>query len=156
VGFRLVAGEHVTIRVRDWAHLGTVTVERKHGGRTRRSVLHLRTARTALLGAVKLRAKAAKGKLTVTARVTHRGRLAWTTAGVSFVVARGRHVVARTTVPLTLVQLSRRAGTVAWTLPKRLAAGRYTVVAIGTASALGSNGIAQTDLRSARAHARLK
>ncbi len=156
VGFRLVAGEHVTIRVRDWAHLGTVTVERKHGGRTRRSVLHLRTARTALLGAVKLRAKAAKGKLTVTARVTHRGRLAWTTAGVSFVVARGRHVVARTTVPLTPAQLSRRGGTVAWTLPKRLAAGRYTVVAIWTASALGSNGIAHTDLRSARAHARLK
>ena len=87
--------------------------------------------------------------------MTHRGRSAWTTAGVSFVVARGKHVVARKTVPLQPSQLSV-AERPTWTLPHRLASGRYRIVTIAIASALDRNGVAQGDLRTTRTHTRIK
>ena len=155
-GLKLGAGERLVVHVADWAHLRGVTVVRRHGGHTSRSTLHVRPAKAKLLGAIKLNARASGRRLTVSARLTHRGRLGWTTAGVSFVVARGKHVVARTTIPLTPAQLSNRAGMVVWKLPKSLAKGRYRIVAIVTASALGSNGVAQNDLRTTRTHTRIK
>ena len=156
-GLRLGSGERVILHVRDWVHLRDVTAERRHAGKTSRSAIRLRPVKTALLGRVKLTAQPASGhRLTVAARVTHRGRSAWTTAGVSFVVARGKHVVARKTVPLQASQLADRGGIVTWTLPKRLASGRYSIAAIAIASALDRSGVAQGDLRTARAHARVR
>ena len=149
-GLSLGAGDRVVVHVRDWSQLKGVTAVRRHNGRTSRSTLHMKRVTASLIGRVKVSARSAARRLTLTARVTHRGSSAWTAAGVTFLVARGKHVVAKQTVPLT-----DRGGVVTWKVPKRLAKGSYRIVALATASVLSSDGIARSDSKSARATAKV-
>jgi len=53
------------------------------------------------------------------------------------------------------VPLPDRGGVATWKVPKQLAKGSYRVVAVATASLLGSDGIARSDAKSARARAKI-
>jgi hypothetical protein len=105
---------------------------------------------------VRLRARTrAHGAPTLGVALARRGKQPLISGGVAFAIARGKRVVARTTVPLSGAQLTSSQATVSWSAPK-LPAGSYRVFAVAIAAAEGPGSVATSDERSARVALRVR
>ena len=142
---RMAPGERARILVPDWKRLaGRVFEIQQRRGRATRRVRIRALAAPRVLRLAAVRARTARGRISVRANLRRVGRSRWASAGASLVVVHRRKVVARERTTATTEELRTGRASLALTT-RKLARGRYRIAVVVTASSAGRDALARSN-----------